>query len=388
MLEDILLVLIALSWCYWIIAYLMVRSFFFEQNKAEETYLPPVSILKPVRGLDYQAIDNFISFCIQDYPVYEILFGVADPEDPVIPAVQRLQQDYPRIQIRLIVAPIFGANQKACILHHLATQASNDILVISDSDVRVTPDYLQRVVSPLADPRIGLVTCTYRGILPLSLAARFEALHMGVHFLPSVMVARKVISMGFALGASIALRGSDLARVGGFAVLSDYLADDYQIGARIAALGLRVWLSDYIVTIALGDTGFRDEWNREVRWARCTRISRPIGYPGLLLSFSTPLALISSLNSDYAFSILLISILLRWALAWEITLHTGDQASRQAILWLPVRDILSALVWVVGGIGKRVVWREDAFLVRADGRMTAVGADQTRPIWMGGNRSS
>ncbi len=372
MLQKLLLLLIFASWFYWLIACLLVSDFFRSRPEPDVGFTPPVSILKPVRGLDAQAYENFASFCRQDYPDFELLFGVADPADPAVPVVERLRRDFPQCPIRLIVAQAFGANRKASILHHLASQARHEILVVSDSDTRVTPEYLRRVVAPLADEKVGLVTCPYRGEAAMTFTARLEALHMGATFLPSVMVARKFLKMRFAMGATIALRRQALNRLGGFAAVADYLADDYQLGVRIADLGYRVQLSNYIVLIILGATTFQEQWTREVRWARTNRVCRPREYPGILLTFTTPLAATLALLSGFAtleWRIFLISLLLRWWVAWRVTGYTGDWEARRWLLWLPVRDMLSALVWCVGGVGRHIVWRGEAYVLLPGGRM-------------------
>lgn len=364
--------LIVASWLYWLVALYLVDAFFRVKPRVDTCFMPPVSILKPVKGLDVEAYENFASFCRQDYPDFELLFGVADPTDPVIPVVHRLQREFPRRRIQLFTVRSSGANRKASILHGLAGQANNEVLVVSDSDMRVTPDYLRQVVAPLADKRIGLVTCPYQGDLALTLTARLEALHMGATFLPSVLVARKFLNMRFAMGATNAMRRSDLARMGDFAAVADYLADDYQLGARIADLGLRVYLSHYIVASILGATTFRDQWHREVRWARCNRVSRPREYPGLLLTFSTPLAVVLLALSGFAamgWQALLASVCLRWLVAWLVTGYTGDLETRRWLILLPLRDMLSALVWLTAGVGWRVVWRGEAFILDNDGRM-------------------
>ncbi|MEJ2706779.1 MAG: bacteriohopanetetrol glucosamine biosynthesis glycosyltransferase HpnI [Anaerolineales bacterium] len=383
MLIKIVLLLTIVSWIYWVIAFFLVRAFFQESDE-KSTFTPPVSILKAVKGLDEQAYENFASFCQQDYPEYEILFGVADPYDPVIPVIRQLQQDFSDRRIRLIVSEATQPNRKASLLHALANCARYDYLVASDSDMRVTPDYLGRVVAPLADQGTGLVTCTYRGEEPVTFTARLEALYMGVTFLPSVLAARQVLKMRFSLGATQALRRPDLERIGGFAAIADYLADDYQVGARISKAGLRVQLCDYIVTSILGTTTFVDQWNREVRWAHCTRISRPLEYPGLALSFSTPLAvtlLLMSWFQFWAWGVLLFSLILRWFIAGMITTITKDRVSRKWLVWLPVRDMLSALIWLNGLIGNKVTWRGEEFILDEDGRLIPVSSLETQQKW-------
>lgn len=377
MLEGLFLLVLIVTWIFWLLAWWMVRYLLRSQPMIRASYSPPVSVLKPVRGLDAQAYVNFASFCQQEYSHFELLFGVSDSKDPAIPLIQRLQKEHPGCDIRLVVGPAFGSNRKASLLHHLANQARHEVLVISDSDMRVTPDYLSRVVAPLVDERIGLVTCPYRGTDPVNLPAQLEALYMGFTFLPSVVIASRLLSLPFAMGSTAVLRRTHLASMGGFTAIADHLADDYQLGARIAQLGLRVHLSSYVVTTILGAPTLRELWHREVRWARGNRVSRPLAYPGLVLTFSTPLALILLLVSGLApigWLALASSVSLRWLLAWFMSDYLGDQTARRWLVWLPVRDIMSALVWCAGGVGRHIVWRGDRYLLQDDGRMTPLPA--------------
>jgi len=382
MILRLLLLLTFASWVYWLVALRLMHDFMEPSADPAKAFTPPVSVLKPVKGVDFEAYVNFASFCEQDYPEYELLFGVADPDDPVIPIIRRLQHDYPGREIRLIVVPAEGANRKASLLHHLSEQARYDYLVASDSDMRVGPDYLRRTIAPLADLSVGLVTSPYRGQSPLTLTAKLEALYMSATFMPSAVVGLHVPGMGFALGASVALRRRDLERIGGYAALTDYLADDYQIGARIAALGLRVHLSNYIVSCVLGSTSFKEQWDREVRWARCTRVSRPIEYPGLWLTFSTPLAVLYAIAAglDHTwFVVLAASLLLRWLVGWGIAMYTADRELPRLLIWLPVRDMLSALVWFNGLIGQHVVWRGETYAVLPGGKLRPVADTLAEP---------
>ena len=388
MLEALLLLLLTASWIYWLFACWITRLFFRSARHGSQDYTPGVSLLKPVRGLDAQALRNYASFCLQDYPDYEILFGFADPEDPAIHVVRQLQRDYPDVAIRLVTGPSLGANRKASLLHHLAAEARHDILIVSDSDMRVTPDYLRRVVAPLADPTTGLVTCCYRGETPRTLAGGLEALQIGVIFLPSVIIANRLLKFGFAMGSTAALRRRDLDRLGGFKAITDYLADDYQLGARIADLGLRVHLSDYVVATVLGKTGFAEQWHREVRWTRCARVSRPWCYPGLLISFTMLLALLLIPLSGFAaigWQALAVSLAVRWLVAYLVSGYTGDTESRRWLPWLPLRDLLSALVWLAGGMGRHIVWRDSRYILRSDGRMEPVS--RATPSWLTGLRA-
>jgi ceramide glucosyltransferase len=336
--------------------------------------------LKPVRGLDAQAYQNFSSFCQQNYPNYEVLFGVEDPADPAVPLIERLVTEITGRDIRLIQAEANGANRKAGLLHQLAGQARHEVLVVSDSDMRVTPDYLRSVVVPLADGQNGLVTCSYRGGEAHTLSARLEALHMGVSFLPAVVVAREFLRMRFAMGATLALRRGDVEQIGGFAAVADYLADDYEMAVRIAELGKKIVLSDYVVVSVLGETTFNEQLSREVRWARCNLVNRPLEFPGLLLTYCTTLAVALVLTSglaEYAWRWLGLALGLRWLTAWMIAGWTGDGESRRWLAWLPVRDLLSTLVWCLGLISSRVTWRGDAYVVYPGGKMEYVEPNRT-----------
>jgi ceramide glucosyltransferase len=385
MLEKFLLVLIILSWIYWIVAIILVFHFFtrqtnhFIQAPAEDTlpYQPPISILKPVHGLDTEAYQNFLSFCQQDYPNYEILFGVDQLDDPAVPLIEQLQREHPECAVRLVLAEPGGPNRKANILQSLTEVARHDVLVISDSDMRATSDYLRRVVAPLEQEQVGLVTCPYRGSRALNLTAGLESLHMGVTFLPGVMVARHFLNMRFAMGATIALRREDLKKIGGFSSVKDYLADDYEIAIRIADLGRKVILSDYVMVSVLGATTFSEQWDREVRWSRCNRVNRPMEYPGYLLLFHVPMALALLFFSDtslFARQVFVACLLFRWFTSWLITTQTGDLESRRWLIWLPIRDLLSVLVWFTGAFSRRIKWRGDTFIVSSDGRMAPAGS--------------
>ena len=377
---EILLYLISLlvvaGWVFWILTLIFAYFFFVTESHPQTGYQSPASILIPVKGLDYGAYDNFASFCRQNYPEYELLIGFFDPLDPARAVAEKLQNDLAFSNVRIFVAQPPGLNRKAAMLHFLAGQASHPLIVAVDSDMRASPEYLSAVVAPLSDPRVGLVTCTYRGVEPLSLTAKLESLHMGASFLPLVIVARKFLSMRFAMGATLALRRVDLEQMGGFAVVTDFLADDYQIGERIANLGFRVHLSRYVINCALGKTSFWEFWERQIRFARTNRVCRPLEYPGQIIYFSTPLALVLVVSSQFtplAVDALIISLLLRWWVAWSISGWTGNAEMRRWLVFLPIQDSVSALVWVAGLFGSHVVWRGQRVRVLEDGRIALPG---------------
>ena len=367
-----LLLLTLVSWCYWIFAWWCVRAFFRNPQAAHPDFCPPVSILKPVKGLDPQAYENFASFARQEYPEYEILFGVQDTEDPAVPVIRRIQRDFPQLNIRLITGPPVGTNPKASLLYHLASQARYQILAMSDSDMRVTADYLKQVVAPLANPKVGLVTCLYKGGKAHNLAAQIEALYIGGSFLPSVLVGRRYLSMRFALGATIVVHQRHLEAIGGLRAVADHLAEDYEMGARIGAQGKEVYLSKYITTYIVGAGNFRELWHRQVRWAKCIRVSRWQEYPGLILTFSLPLATAMALlgrSVPWTTGVLVTSLLVRWGVAWLVSGYTEDSVLRRSLLLLPLSDIFTFLVWCRGGLGRRVVWRGQEFQLISDGRL-------------------
>jgi ceramide glucosyltransferase len=384
MFETLLLLLIAAGWIYWLVALWMVRSHFRPRPKPDPDFAPPVSILKPVKGLDAEAYENYASFCQQDYPDYELLFGMADPDDPAIELVERLKADYPELKIRWAIGHIFGSNRKASLLHNLVGEAQHELLVISDSDMRVKPDYLRRVVAPLARSEVGLVTCPYQGQGARSLVAKLEALHMGTLFLPSVVIASDLFRLPFAMGSTVALRKSDLRRMGGFRAIADHLADDHEVGARIAELGLRVYLSDYVTISFLNNASFQELWQRELRWNRCIRVCEPAANAGLPITFTTPLALLLLPVSGFSLPgwlALAFTLALRYLVAWMITGYTGDTETRHWLHWLPLRDCLSLATWSAGLVGRQVAWRGEWYYLQADGRMTALPHRAGSSLW-------
>lgn len=339
-------------------------------------YEPSVSILKPVKGIDAGAMENFASFCAQEYPRFEVLFGVADPHDPAVALIEQLRAKFPLLAIRLLVSEPLGTNPKAATLHCLAAEATGEILAICDADIRVEPDFLRRVVAPLADPKLGLVTCLYRGEMPRNVSARLEALHMDAAFAPSVALAWKH-GTKVGLGAAVIMRRADLARAGGYAGIADHLLDDYEIAARIAGLGLGIHLSDCPVASVLGAMHFPQQWAREVRWARGIRVVRPLQYPGMVITFSLPLALAAAAFfrlTPWALAAVPGVLAVRWFVAWRSAVLLG-QRERRYLAWLPVRDLLSFAVWLAAMFGRRVKWRGQEFALGRDGRLQSIEPD-------------
>ncbi len=340
---------------------------FLRKDERPPSELPPVSILKPVHGLDPRFYQAIRSHARQDYPAFEILFGVSDPTDPAIPEIRRLAAEFPAVPIRLIVSAGRAPNRKAAVLSELAAEAQHPIVVVNDSDIEVGPDYLRRVVAPLEDPRVGMVTCLYRG-QACSLAGRMEALGIATEFAPGVLVAPLLGVAGFALGSTMAFRAADLKRIGGFEAIADYLADDYQLGRRICALGFRVVIAKPVVTTHLPNAGWRAAWQHQVRWARTIRVSRTGGYLGMPVTMATVwAAALAVAGQPWAAAILLA---LRLAAGLVVAVRVlGMQLGPLDCLLILLRDLWGAAIWLAGLGGRTVLWRGQRLRISRDGKI-------------------
>lgn len=327
----------------------------------------PVSILKPLKGTDPGMYEAFRSHCAQNYPEYELVFGVSDPDDPAIALVEQLKKDFPERAIRLVIcSEDLGTNDKVSNLVQMARQARHDVLVVNDSDILVPNDYLLRIVSPLSDPRIGLVTCLYRAKPAATLGSRLEALGISTEFAAGVLAAQKLErGLRFGLGSTLAFRKSDLQTIGGFEALLEYLADDYQLGAKIAERGLRVHLSDVVVETFLPAYTCLDFIEHQLRWARTIRDSRPGGYFGLVMTFALPWAVIALLLAGgalWAWLLLALAFAVRIAMAIVVGTRVIQDKRVLSSLWLlPLRDSLAMVIWIVSLFGNTVRWRGDKF---------------------------
>ncbi|HTA22283.1 MAG TPA: bacteriohopanetetrol glucosamine biosynthesis glycosyltransferase HpnI [Terriglobales bacterium] len=339
---------------------------------------PSVSILKPLKGTDPAMYENFRSHCVQDYPEYEIIFGVSEADDPAIKLVEQLKSEFPQRAIRLIVCPKqLGTNIKVSNLAQMLPQARYDHLIVNDSDIRIEPDYLRRVQAPLADSRIGLVTCPYRGVANSTLGSRLEALGISTDFCPGVLVALQLEDIKFALGSTMAFRRRDLAAIGGFEGLADYLADDYHLGQRIAALGLKVELSDVVVETYLPRYAMGEFLTHQLRWARAVRDSRFWGYLGLGISFGLVWALLTLMiagGAGWTWELLGVTVVMRFAMA----IYVGGRVlrDRYVMRWLaliPLRDAIAMMVWLMSFAGHTVSWRGELFKLN-NGKLVKQGS--------------
>ncbi len=337
------------------------------------TFHPPITILKPICGLDREMYENLASFCQQDYPDYQIVFSTASETDPGIAVVKQIMQDFPARDLALVVSDrAIGSNPKVNNLANAETQARHNILLSADSDIRVRPDYLRRVVQPLRDPAVGVVTCLYR-CLPKGLAARFEALIIATEHHPAVFITQWLEGIKFAIGATIMIRRSVLQEMGGFAAIADYLEDDSQLGYRPTQLGYKVVLSDYVVDHVTGPESWLRSIRRQGRWACGTRFSDPSGYPKTILIRGTVVSLLLLLatgGSTLAWAGLAVTWMVRFAMAWVVGGWAIQDPTAQKFFWLsPLGDLVSFATWCYGFFGNTVEWRSQRLKLVQDGKL-------------------
>jgi ceramide glucosyltransferase len=339
----------------------------------DDSFAPPVSILKPVRGVDPGAYENFASYCRLDYPQYELVFAMADPHDPVIPVIQKLQKDFPDRSIRFVTdVPRVGENNKVNSLCRLVKEARHELLVMTDSDVRVARDYLREVVAPFADRRVGGVTSFYRCAGGGTLAADLDMLGMCMDSVPSAVVARRLEGkVQFAFGWTMATTKDRLSEIGGWETMANHHSDDFELGNRIASKGHRVELMREPVWMVFPQERFGEFLRHELRWAIGLRNVRPAGYAGMIFTHGLPwavLAVIVAVASGWtwtaaAFVVAYFALRVGSAYAAGVWgLQDRDIASK---LWLaPIRDAISAAVWFAGFFTNRIRWRGIEYRVR------------------------
>jgi ceramide glucosyltransferase len=358
-------------------AFSFLRQRRFRKNAIPLEISPPISILKPLKGIDPEIHESFRSHCLQDYPEYEIIFGVSDPNDPAVESVKALQAEFPNRRIQLVVCPeILGANVKVSNLMQMLPTARFDYLIVNDSDIRVEPDYLQRVTSPLANPQIGMVTCLYRGVAASTLGSRLESLGISTEFCAGVLVARQLEGgIRFGLGSTLAFRRADLETIGGFLPIVNHLADDYELGKRIALLGLGVELSDVVVETYLPPYRFSDFFAHQLRWARGVRDARTGGYVGLAFTFGiwwVIIAVVASAGTMWSWAALGSIAVLRLLVAMAVGGKVLRDRQVLKFAWLiPLRDLLAVAVWVASFAGRTVTWRGDRFILK-NGKLTRI----------------
>jgi ceramide glucosyltransferase len=344
-----------------------------QSNAAQKSFTPPATLLKPVHDVDFGSIENFESFCRQNYPDYEILFAVNDDSDPAVPLIRDIIARFPERSIRLISgAPQVGANKKVNNLIEMARAARYEIIVLTDGDVRVLPNYLREVVAPFADPKVGAVTSFYRGITQKSLGAELEAIGAASDFFAGVLVAEWMEGMTFALGASIATTKNWVAKIGGFEAIADMHSDDYELGYRIASAGGKIVLSHELVWTMYPAQSARGFWNHQVRWLRTVRLSRPLSFIGLIFTHGLPWSIAAALAAptrSVAAAYLIAYLILRLLTAWVVGVRVVDDETVRKKLWLvPLRDAIHFIVWLASFASNKITWSGQQFTMR-EGRM-------------------
>jgi ceramide glucosyltransferase len=374
---------------YYLLSLYCVIGYFRRRNATAQktSFMPPASIIKPVRGLDRESYENFASFCNLDYPEYEVVFAVSGVRDPVIPIIEKLRADFPSRSIRLITSvPRRGTSDKVNNLCELVQNARYDLLVMSDSDVRVEPDYLKQVIAPFADQQVGAVTALYKSLSAGNLASNLDALGMYMDSAPSALVARKIEGrLQFAFGWTMATSKRHLAEIGGWEEMANYNSDDFELGKRIARCGHRVELMTTPVTMVFPSETLAEHFRHELRWSIGLRSVRPLGYWGLVFTHGLPWALVGAAaaaaigSMAMAISYLVAYLILRVGLTW-VTGRWGIGDRRLGkILWLvPFRDAISFIIWLAGFFSDKIIWRGLAYHVRS-GQLIPIPTPSRRP---------
>jgi ceramide glucosyltransferase len=335
---------------------------------------PPVSVLKPVHGMEAQLRENIESFFRLDYPGYEILFAADEPDDTALNVIREVSARYPHIPCQILVTgkPPWP-NPPAYCFYRMTELAANEILVTSDSDVEVEPSYLREVVAPLLNPDVGMVTCLYRGKNAAGFWSGLTAIGMSVEMTAGVLVANLLEGMKFGLGPTIAVKKEAVHRIGGYQVLGDYFANDFMIGNLIEKAGYRVVLSHHVIDHVVNQNSFGKMWDNQIRWAKSTRYSRPKGHFGSGLIFAIPFGIFGLIGALLLGKPLLGLVLLGLAVANRIIASclVGWAVVRDPValkqFWLyPLRDLLGFIVWIASYTGARAVWRDSRYELRGD----------------------
>jgi len=328
-------------------------------------FRPPLSVLKPVHGRDPRFYEAILSHAAQDYPEFELLFGLTDPHDEALADIERLRREFPGRRISIVIVETGAPNAKVGVMAELARHARYETLLVNDSDIVVAPGYFQTVAAPLADPRTGLVTCLYRARSE-SWASHLEALGIATEFAPSVLVARLLGQAEFALGSTMVFRAETLRRIGGFEAIAGYVADDYQLGRRIHELGYGIQFAPVVVETDLGAGTWAHTWRHQLRWSRTIRVSRPAGYYGYVVTHATLWALVAFAAQQWWAGALALAI--RTIAGVLVGAYILDDPGALARFWLiPLRDLFGFAVWAAGACGNRVEWRDRSLLLAPGG---------------------
>jgi ceramide glucosyltransferase len=387
--RSLLLLLALCPLVYYILSLYNIVEYFRSLRRLpprNDAFVPPVSILKPVRGIDSEAYENFASYCRLNYPTYEIIFAVTDPGDPVVPVIKKLQRDFPETRIRLATSvKRLGQNNKISNLYRLVKEAQYELLVMSDSDVRVEPDYLRELVATFANPDVGAVTSFYRCAGGGTLAADLAMLGMCSDSLPSALVARRLEGgVQFAFGWTMATTKERLAEIGGWESMADHHSDDFELGNRIARRGHRVEIMREAVSVVFPRETIREVFRQELRWAIGLRNVRPVAYAGMIFTHGLPWSLLAAFVAAsagwplIAVSYLAVYFILRIGVAWTAGVWGLRDHNVIGKLWLlPLRDAVTSVVWMVGLLSDRIRWRGSEFRVK-NGLLTPIRGETSK----------
>ncbi len=357
---------------------------FFRDSSAGGDFHPPVTIIKPVKGEDAESFENFASFCRQDYPVHQIVFAVNSPGDPAVPVIRRLMEKFPGTDLELVVDDrIYGPNYKVSNLINAYPKAKHDVILVCDSDIRVGPRFLREVAKHFSDEKVGLVTSLYRSSRVRNMATALESMGFTADMIPNVLVALRLEGLTFALGASMAVRRSALEEIGGFRVLADYLADDYQLGNMVHRAGFKLALSAYFVESVMQRESLRSVLSRQLRWARTMRASRAGGYFASVVTQPAPAMLLALAASGFSMAGWIAVLTLgaaRLSCATVFSRLFVQDGIFPRYLWLlPFRDLLASAVWLLSFLGSRVVWRSRVYRVLPGGKIRDIGGHFAGP---------
>src|SRR5271167_3168238 len=375
----------AIPFIYYLIAIYSAWHFFrvsAKQKSPDSSFMPPVSILKPVRGLDPDVYENFASFCIQDYPEYEIVFCVGDRTDPVLSVIEKITQDFPQCKIRVL----FGSgrvatNDKVAKLARLTSEAQYEHLVINDSDVRAEPGYLRTVVAPLANPKVGAVTCFYAPTDEKTLVQHLQSVGMLSDFYAGILVAWQLDGVKFALGPTIATTRTRLAGFGGYQAIENRPADDLLVGRLIAEQGCEVKLLPYSVLTVADYASLRDLFNKRLRWIVVMRHMRPWGHLGLIFTLGLPWALAAvavrpalGVAVGYLGTYLALRVAMTWLIgSWGLK----HRVSLQKYVGIPLWDAMASLIWLVSFTRRTIMWRGHRYFIREGQLVPATASPAT-----------
>jgi ceramide glucosyltransferase len=368
--RDVTVAIIVLAICAGLYQLLAIFAMLFrKRQKLTANCVPPsVSILKPVYGKDAGFYEAIRTHALQRYPEFEILFGIRRENDPARSEVERLIAEFPALSFRLVLCQTVTPNLKVGSLIDLAREARHPILIVNDSDISVPTDYIRDVTAPLSCPEVGLVTCLYRAEAQ-DWPSRLEALAIATDFAPSTLVARLFGVLDFAFGSTMAFRKTDLDRIGGFSAIGDYIADDYQLGHKLHALGLRTVISEVVVSTRMASGSWRGAWRHQVRWARTIRLAGGPGYAGLPITYGTLWSAIAAIVGLWWVALPLMAVRFAMAIVSGRLLGTSD-------VWkywyaIPLRDLAGVAVWAAGLFRNSVIWRDQRLKLDREGRIVS-----------------